>query len=427
MSTPFVPRLAVPLALEPAPAAPPATVTVIDEGQGEALALSASEGLDAVVLARADAWWVLLALPLAGLAYAWAARQRRRSLAALGDPLAIARLVASVSPAARVVRGAAVVLALAAIGVGLMRPQLGGQARVVPASGLDLVLAVDYSKSMLAQDVYPSRSERLEAELRRFLDRVDRRGDRVGLVVFAGEARGLPVTQDTRIVALYLEHADPRTEEPGGTAIGRALAKALEFLREARQQAASAQSEQLAQAGAAAVPDAALGRTEQAIVLLTDGEDNSSRPLEVAKEAARLGVRIYAVGIGSSSGEPIQTFDDAGQPNGFVTDEAGNVVMTRLDEPLLQQLAEQTGGRYVRVDTERFGLDAVAEVLDELATEGREDTVVIHRDEGFPFVVAPALALLCLGIAVPERRRARASGRAPAGAASPVVGDRRGA
>lgn len=345
-----------------------------------------------IVLGRLDLWWTLLAVPLALAGGVWAARRRRAALASLGDPALVVRLVSTQNPIGRAAQSVLVAAALACIGAGLMRLQYGGAAQLVPASGLDIVIAVDYSKSMLAQDVYPSRSERLAAELGRFIDDADRRGDRVGLVVFAGAARGLPVTRDMRLLRLYLERADPRTENPGGTAIGKALAQALRFLREAR-----AQSEELSVDGA--------GEADQVIILLTDGEDTGSRPLEIAKEAAQLGIRIFAVGIGSKSGEPVQRFDENGEAVGYQTDAEGNYVMTRLDEDTLRGLAEATGGAYVHVSPDHFGLDQVRELMAGLSREHRQDTIEIHREEGIAFLAGPALVLLVIASAIPDRRR----------------------
>jgi Ca-activated chloride channel homolog len=365
--------------------------------------------LDEVVFDNWDYWPVLLAVPLVAIAFVWAARQRRRAVLALGNPALVSRLVGTVHHGRRVLVAVAMTLAVAAVGVGLLRLQYGGTAEVIPASGLDVVLAVDYSKSMLAQDVYPSRSERLEAELGRFLDDAGRRGDRVGLVVFAGAARGFPITPDMRLLKLYLSDADPRLERPGGTALGKALTRALAFLVDARRgiddvpMAGEAEEDEDDPDSAHEIPPAENG---QAIVLLTDGEDNQSRPLEVAEEAARLGVRVYTVGIGSSSGEPIQSFDENGNPTGFVKDEkTGEYRMTRLDEPLLQEIAKLTGGRYVKVEADRFSLDEVRDVLEELSRTQREDTIEVHHDEGYAIPVVAALVLLCVGLGLPDRRR----------------------
>lgn len=360
------------------------------------------DNLDELVFARSDLWPALLVLPLLVALWGYGAYRRRKTLRALGKLRLVAHLVASVNRRNRALRSVSTVVAAGLVALALMRPQYGGTAEVVPASGVDVVLAVDYSKSMLARDVYPSRSERLAAELSRFLDAARERGDRVGLVVFAGEARGLPLTRDSRLLQLYLQRADPRTENPGGTAIGKALRLALTFLVDARREDAAALDEEPDAADARDIPPPA---TEQIIVLLTDGEDNASRPREVAAEAARLGVRIFTVGIGSPSGEPIQKFDEEGNPAGYVTDDSGNYVLTRLDEGLLKDLAKATGGRYIKIDSEHFGLDEVRAALAEATTEARRDHIEIHREEGFAYLVGPALLLLCVGLALPSRNR----------------------
>ena len=362
--------------------------------------------LDAIDWGRLDWWWAALAVPLAIGAVLWGARQRARARAALGQSALVTKLLASVHTGNRVLQSVLAIAGLACVAVALLRPQYGGKANVVPASGLDIVIAVDYSKSMLAADVYPSRSERLEAELARFLDDAARRGDRIGVVVFAGAARGFPVTADIRLLKTYLQAADPRREKPGGTAIGRALTLALTFLVDARRGDAddliAADGTDETKLDDKTIPPA---ENDQAIVLLTDGEDTESRPMEVAKEAARLGVRVYTVGIGSKSGEPVQKFDDEGNPDGYITDEQGNYVMTRIDAELLEEIAKTTGGRFVHVDPEHFGLDAVREQLEGLSRSRREVTIEILRDEGYSFFVVPAVLLLTLALALPQRRR----------------------
>ncbi len=358
------------------------------------------DALATVVWARTDlAWLPVAAVLVVAALYAYGVHARRRALRRLGHVPLVERLVASVDPTRRALSTVSAMLAVALAALALVRPQYGGKARVIPASGIDIVLVVDYSKSMLARDVYPSRSERLTAELRHFLDDVRRRGDRVGVVVFAGEPRGLPLTRDTRLVDLYLEKADPRTEEPGGTAIGKAIRLALAFLVDARREAEARAAEE--------------GRTadspKQVVVLMTDGEDTTSDPLGAADEAAKLGIPIYTVGIGSVSGEPIQTFDEEGNPTGYVRDEDGNYVMTRLDEKTLEEIARRTGGRYIRVSSDRFGLDEVREAIEAFGAKAHRDRIEVDREEGFPYLVGPALALLCIALALPDRRKRRAA------------------
>lgn len=353
---------------------------------------------DQVVLGRWDLAWLFVLVPVVAAGYLWAARQRRRALLGLGNQDLVARLVASVHHGNRLVVAVATTLAVLCLVVAMMRPQYGGTTRIVPVGGLDVVLVVDYSKSMLAKDVYPSRSERLAAELTRYLDEAERRGDQTGLVVFAGAARGLPVSRDTRILKLYLDKADPRTENPGGTAIGKALKLAIQYLVDARK----ANQEAVAQSAGDAPPPP---EADQIVILLTDGEDTTSRPLEMAAEAAKLGIRIYTVGIGSKSGEPIQKFNSEGQPDGYVTDDKGNYLMTRVDEDTLKKISEATGGQHALVEPDRFGLEAVSEWTRELTRGQRADTVTLHREEGFTFLVAPALLLLAIAMALGERRR----------------------
>lgn len=365
-----------------------------------------------LVLAKPIAAYLIFAVLAAIAAYVWGARQRRLANAKLGaaNTELLARLLASVDPARRLAQTILVVVAMALMVLALLRPQYGGVAKVVPSRGLDIVLAVDYSKSMLAQDVYPSRSERLEAELTRFIDESGRRGDRVGVVIFAGEARGFPLTSDVAVLQLFLEHADPRSENPGGTAIGKALDKAIELLVAVRREDAAARAgesplELTDEADADADEQASLAEADQIIVLLTDGEDTVGDPMKLAERAKQLGIRIYAVGIGSESGEPVMSYDEKGEPNGYVTDKDGKPVMTRLDGGTLEQLAGATQGEYIHVEPDRFGLDRVRELIGELSTAQREQSITIHREEGFVFLIIPAIVLLGAALALGERRR----------------------
>ncbi len=358
--------------------------------------------------ARLDWAWVLALLPVAIGAYLYGRKRRRESMHALGYAPLIARLTESVNPTARWLRAALVVAALGLLGFGLMRPQHGGVAKVIPTRGLDIVLAVDYSKSMLVDDVYPSRVERLEAELAHFLDDARSRGDRVGVVVFAGAARGMPVTSDTRLLKMYLQHADPKTENPGGTALGKALKMSLDLLLEARRGGATIEDADDPESGLSSSLSLAEGETldeaDQVIILLTDGEDNASEPMAVAAEARQLGVRIFTVGIGSKSGQPVMKFDAAGEADGWVKDEEGKVVMTRLDEDTLKALAKETKGDYIHVEADSFGLDEVREKMAGLAAAQREDEVKIEREESYPFLIFPAFLLLCLALGISDRR-----------------------
>src|SRR4051812_31639971 len=294
--------------------------------------------------ANPHALWLLLAVPAAVIAYGLGFASRQRRLKRLGDPELIVLMSATVSVPRKVVRAALVVTALALMALALARPQAGGRARVAQQRGLDLVVALDFSRSMLAKDVYPSRLERAKRELEQLLDGLA--GDRVGVVAFAGEGLTYPPTTDYAAVKLFWRDLGPWDMPVGGTAIGQAIRASLEELTHLRAKEAAA--------------NATRG---QAILLLTDGEDTDSEPLEAADEASKLGVKIFVVGVGSRSGELIPEYDEQGKVTGYVKDPEGKYVTSRLAEPTLVEIARRTSGEVFYADSKRFGVDDVAHAL----------------------------------------------------------------
>jgi Ca-activated chloride channel family protein len=331
--------------------------------------------------------WLLLAVPAAVLAYALFFAHRRRVLARLGDGPMVAKMVAQVSVPRKIARAALVVLALALIAVALARPQAGGRARLTKQPGLDLVVALDFSRSMLAKDVYPSRLERAKRELEQLLDGLG--GDRVGLVAFAGETLSYPPTTDYAAVKLFWRDLGPWDMPVGGTAIGRALRSSLDLLVRLR---------------------AAGGPTRsQVILLLTDGEDTDSEPLAMADEASKLGVKVFTVGIGSRSGELIPEYDEKGTVTGYVKDQDGKYVTSRLAEDMLGQIAQKTGGEYFHADPKRFGVEEVSRALAGLKRTDNEARVVKQYDEVYEALLLPAFLVLVGEACMSERRRRAAA------------------
>ena len=327
--------------------------------------------------------WLLLAAPTVVLAYAIAFAHRRRMLRRLGEPSLVARMASTVSLPRKVLSAALLVLAVALLGLALTRPQAGGSARLEKQRGLDIVVALDFSKSMLAKDIYPSRLERAKRELERLMDRLA--GDRIGLVAFAGETLTYPPTTDYAAVKLFWRDMTPSDIPVGGTAIGRALKAGLEMLKRLQAQG---------------------GQTRgQVILLLTDGEDTVSEPLEVADEAARLGVKIFAVGIGSRSGELVPEINEEGQAQGYIKDKDGKYVTSRLAEDLLSKIAARTGGEYLRADTRHFGVEAIEAALAGLKRTENEARLVKNYDEVFEFLLIPAFLILVAEACMNGRRR----------------------
>jgi Ca-activated chloride channel family protein len=345
-----------------------------------------------VRFANPHALWLLFAVPAAVLGYGLAFAARRRRLARLGDEPLVARMAAAVSMPRKLARAALVVLALGLVALALARPQAGGRARLTKDRGIDLVVAFDFSRSMLAKDVYPSRLERAKRELDQLLDGLA--GDRVGVVAFAGETLSYPPTTDYAAVKLFWRDLGPWDMPVGGTAIGRAITAALQELVNLRAKGGATRG--------------------QAILLLTDGEDTDSEPLEAADQASKLGVKIYTVGVGSRSGELIPEYDEQGKVTGYVKDPDGKYVTSRLGEDTLAEIARRTGGDFFHADAKRFGVEEAAHALAGLKRTENEARLVREYDEVFEALLAPAFLLLVLEACMSERRRPRAAKETPA-------------
>jgi Ca-activated chloride channel homolog len=336
-----------------------------------------------VRIAHPHLLWLLLAVPAVVLLYVMAFSSRRRLLQALGSQVLIDRMSASVSVPRKVLRAIYLTAVVALLALALTRPQAGGRAKLEKQRGLDLVVALDFSKSMLARDVYPSRLERAKRELERLIDRLA--GDRIGLVAFAGETLTYPPTTDYAAVKLFWRDLTPSDMPVGGTALGRALKSSLELLKRLRERGGETRA--------------------QVILLLTDGEDTESEPLAMAEEAAKLGVKIYAVGIGSRSGELVPEMTPEGLVTGYLKDQQGKYVTSRLAEDMLSQIASKTGGEYLRADAKRFGVEAIEAALAGLKRTENEARLVKQYDEVYEFLVLPAFLLLVGEACMNERRR----------------------
>ncbi|MBC7173474.1 MAG: VWA domain-containing protein, partial [Polyangiaceae bacterium] len=295
--------------------------------------------------------WLLLLVPaLAGVALvAW--RLRLRATSRFGAPQTVLPLTVGRSTGLRAARALLFITGVAFVVIALAGPQYGSRTRILRKRGLDVVVALDFSKSMLARDVAPNRIDRAKAELGRFLEELA--GDRVGLVAFAGETMEFPMTTDYAALQLFLRDLGPYDMPVGGTAIGRALTASGRVLERAR-------------SGGEEAEVAPEERPEQIVVLLTDGEDHEGDPVAAARALAEQGVKVYAVGIGSRAGEPIPTYSPDGTWTGYQRDEDGNVVTTRMteeSESTLRQVAEATGGRYFRARQGSVGMDEIRQEM----------------------------------------------------------------
>ncbi|MBN8216781.1 MAG: VWA domain-containing protein [Spirochaetes bacterium] len=332
----------------------------------------------------------LLALvPLALLFAWWVERRKRRDLALHFHPELLAVLSRGVSYPRRWLKWSLLALALGLFAIGLMRPQWGRHSVTVERRGIDIVFVIDVSKSMLAEDIKPSRLEKAKIEIDQFMDRLA--GDRAGLVAFAGSAFTLcPLTHDYNAMKQFVGLLAPDIVARQGTDIGNAL-------RVARRTFVDGAGK------------------HKAIVLLTDGEDFNPATRDETAACAKDGIKIFTIGFGSRNGDPIPVKDDSGKIVGYHKDASGQIVVSRLDEKMLSEIAQKTDGRY---DYSPYGDMDLAGIYRSLQSiEKRQlDSQKIEQFEERYAVFAAALLLLLVGEyllldrARPPRRREEEEG-----------------
>ncbi len=336
--------------------------------------------------AASDFLWLLLGLPLLpALFVAWR-RRRLRLLQMFGDLPLLRRLSSEAGLERQIVRLTLLVLAALFLILALARPQWGAKAEQVIRRGVDVIVAVDTSPSMLAEDVKPNRLAQARAAVLQLLDLL--RGDRIGLVAFSGAADvTCPLTLDYAAAGLFVDVLDTDLIPVRGTAIAEAIRVAT---------AAFESSE----------------RRYKVLILITDGEDHEGDVEAAARAAASEGVVIHAVGIGSPSGEPIPLRNARGDVTGYKEDGEHRKVTTRLDETALAGIAAATGGRYFRSTPEGLELHRVYEEIarmDQRTLSGRLQTAF---EERYQIPLAVAVLLLIAEAAIPDRRRERPAGEA---------------
>ncbi len=319
--------------------------------------------------------WAVLALALLALL---AERARRRTERALGNPASLRALSGEAGPRARFWRTFLTLLAVAVAVLGLMRPQAGFRLVTTTSQGVDAVVALDLSRSMDARDVRPDRLTAAKREALALLGALE--GSEIGLVEFAGSARIVsPLSTDREGLSSIIETATTRDLDHPGTDLGSALEHAARLLNRP-------------------------GDRPRVIVLLSDGEDLTANPRRALDVVKRAGVKLYTIGLGTAEGATIPIADTTGAVRDVKRDAQGHVVITRMDERTLRDLAEGGGGRYERGDgTGRAGLRLVDPIRSGGAYEAKGRTIRAY-DERFPWFAAVAGLLLIAERLVPRRR-----------------------
>lgn len=309
------------------------------------------------------------------------AARRRKMLSRLADPDLLAALAPRRSPARRALREGMLLAALALLVLASATPQWGLVEEEVRQVGVDVVIAVDTSLSMLAEDVRPSRLERARLELGELLEAI--RGDRVALVVFSSSAHAVvPLTLDVGVVEMFLDVLDTEITSGHGTAVAQAIERSIEVFPEDDE-------------------------GHRVLVLVTDGEDHGGGAIEAARHAAEAGVVIHTVGIGTEQGEPIPIRDPFRGERIWKTDEEGRIVTTRLDEESLRRIAGATGGTYRRVGPGGQSLARLYDEIQKMEERAVQDRMARRMRDRFQWPLSAGIFLLLVRVALPEGRRKR--------------------
>jgi Ca-activated chloride channel family protein len=337
-------------------------------------------------------WLLLVVGPGLGLFFWWAGRARRRLVEQFIEARLLAALTAGVSPARQKFRAVCLAGAAALLVIALARPQWGFTWEEAKMHGLDIVVAIDTSKSMLAQDIAPSRLERAKLAALDLMQLAH--SDRLGLVAFAGRAfLQCPLTADDTAFRQSVEMLDVNIIPQGGTSLAEAINTAFTAFKE--------------------------GDNHKALVLFTDGEDLEGGALDAAKEVAKDGLKIFTVGIGTPEGDLLH-YTDANGNTDYVRDENGAVVKSHLNEQLLQQIALATGGAYLRMNGAQTMDTIYNQCLAAIPKGDQNARLTKQYHEQFRWPLALAVLLLLTEMFVPDRRRAP-GGRPAAGVATAVV------
>lgn len=322
--------------------------------------------------------WLLLAAPLWLAALLFAIRRRRAAAARfVGLPL-LERIVRGFSPAALRYKAYLWCAAWLLLVIGAANPQVGTRMEEIKREGIDIFIAVDVSTSMTCEDLKPSRLESAKHEIFEFVNGL--RGDRIGIVAFAGTPIvHCPLTTDYGAVKLLVRVLEPGLVSEAGTALADAIDAARKSFN---------------------LPDS----KSKLLVIISDGEDHEAEAVDVARDAAKDGIRIYTIGLGTPGGAPIPAKDDKGRDTGWKRDKQNSVVVTRLNEVLLQQIAEAGGGKYLRGSQNSRELQAIWADIETMEKQEFGKKQFAGFEHRFQYAVFPALLLLIGEFLLAERK-----------------------
>ncbi len=323
----------------------------------------------------------VFAIALIGLFVLWSARKKKRLLELFADKKLISGLIANFSVQKRRYKYLLLFLGLIFLVLALARPQYGTHMVMLKREGQDVMLVVDCSKSMLAEDMKPNRLDKAKQEVRGLISRLT--GDRVGLVAFAGAAfTECPLTLDYSAAQMFVDVLDVDLIPAPGTNIGAAI------------EAATASFNQKE-------------RKNKVMIIITDGEDFGGDIKRAVKEAKVQGIKIYTIGLGKPEGEPIPIRNDRGEMIGYKKDERGELVLTRLDEQMLQEIAADADGRYYHASAGEIALDQIYEDINAMEKKEQKGMLMTQYEDRYQYVLPFAIICFSAEILISERKSRR--------------------
>lgn len=326
--------------------------------------------------ANPDYLYFLGLLPLVLLVFIFIMIFKKIQLKRLGEPIIISTLLPDRSVGRQYIKMIVVILALGFLIIGASRPQLGSKLEKGERKGIDLFICLDVSNSMLAQDIQPDRLSRAKNAVSKMIDEL--KNDRIGIVVFAGKSYlQLPITTDYAAAKLFVSTISPELVPTQGTAIGDAINMAVESFDK--------------------------NKHSKAIILITDGENFEDDPIEAAKNANDIGIKVFTVGMGLPDGAPIPIIRN-GQQVGFKQDNSGGTVITKLNDEVLQKISATGGGAYVRANNTQSSLDKIFKEINSMQKTEFEAKIFADYEERFQYFLLFAFILFALEPLLLERR-----------------------
>ncbi len=321
--------------------------------------------------------YLLLIIPVLILLFGFAQYYKKRALNKFGDMSVIEQLMPFVSKSRPVLKFIFLTIAIVAIIFALADPQFGSKLEKVKRKGAEIIIALDVSNSMLAEDIKPNRLERAKLAISKLIDNME--NDRIGLIVFAGDSYiQVPVTSDYSAAKMFLSSINTNIVSKQGTAIGSAIDLAMNSF----------------------TPESNM---EKALVIISDGENHEDDAIKAAELANDKGITIHTVGMGSPQGAPIPLQKAYGQTI-FQQDKDGNTVISKLDQKTLQEIASAGAGVFIRANNTQIGLNKLFERINKMEEKEMEEKIYTEFEHRFQYLLGIALFFILMDVFMPERK-----------------------